>query len=264
MKQLKAEYLKTKGTATMWFTIGSALFLPVITFLMHLFKYKYFIPKEGINPWSNFFDTNFSLAATLFFPFYVVLSSALNLNIEHKSHSWKKLLILPVKRTSIFLHKGLFLLLQTLFAILLFLFSIICLGYLVGVIHPELKFLDYTPELGNFIWLLTRMLIASLGILSIQYFISVFFKNIIIPITIGVAGTIFTLIVTRIWKYAVYFPYSFSGIMYYSIHGKIQSSLHLGLTLSEWISIGLSLVVMLLGATIFKNKPVVSHKVCKF
>ncbi len=214
MKQLKAEYLKTKGTATMWFTIGSALFLPVIIFLMYLIKYQRFIPKADINPWVSFFDTHFSLVATLFFPFYVVLSSALNLNIEHKSHSWKKLLI----------------------------------------IHPELRFLDYIPEVGKFMWLLTRMLIASLGILSIQYFISVFFKNIIIPITIGVAGTIFALIVTRIWKYAVYFPYSFSGIMYYSYDGKIQSSLILGLTLSEWISIGFSVVLMILGAWFFRRR----------
>ncbi len=254
IQTLHAEYLKIKGTPTLWFTILSSLFLPIIMFLIYFFKYKHFIPADGVNPWIEYFNKHFSLIASLFFPFYLILSSALNLSIEHKSHSWKKLLLLPINRTNLFLTKSLLLLLQTIFATLLFLASMLFFGYLVGTIHPELKLLKFAPELGTFLILLSRLLIASLGILSIHYVISLFLSNIILPITFGIAGTITALIVTSKWKYAIYFPYSYSSILYQKYAGRSSVQMWLGLTISEWLSLALTIIVMIIGVLLFRRK----------
>lgn len=252
--QLQAEYLKTKRTPTIWFTIGSALFLPVIIFLIHLFRHKYYIPHDNVNPWLSYFKMHFSFIAGLFFPFYLVLSAALNLNIEHKTHSWKKLFLLPINRANFFLYKGLFLLLQTIFALLLFFIGMLFFGYLVGIIHPELQLLKHTPEFGAFLWILTRLLIASLAILSIHYVLSSFLSNIILPITLGIAFTITALIITPNWQYAIYFPYSFPGVLLRVYTCKTATEMWWGLTISEWSSVIISVFVMLIGVWFFRKK----------
>ncbi len=192
----------------------------------------------------------------MFFPFYLVLSSALNLNIEHKSHSWKKLLLLPTSRTSIFLNKGLFLAIQTGFAMLLFFIAMLLFGSILGIIHSELKLFDYLPNFTTSLSFLGRLFIASLGILSIQYTLSLFIKNTIIPMTLGIILVITALIITKNWEYSVYFPYSFTSVLFYVNEGKMNVAMWGGLTISEWLSIAVSIFVMLIGTWLFQRKEI--------
>lgn len=254
MKGLKAEYLKTKKTATIWFTIGCALFVPTVIFLIYTFRYKHLLPQGDVNPWIEFVKTNFNMTASVFFPFYVVLSAALNLNIEHKSHSWKKIFLLPTSRTNLFLNKGLFLLIQTFFALLLFSVTTIAMGYLAGILHPELKLAQHSPNLPWIFLLSCRLLIASLAILAIHYVLSLFFNNIIIPVTFGVLCSITALVITTSWKYSIYFPYSFTSIFYHNTFGKIAVTVWAGLTISEWLSIAIASIVTIIGCWLFQRK----------
>ncbi len=185
---------------------------------------------------------------------YLILSAALNLNIEHKSKSWKKLLLLPISRTRIFGDKGIFLLLQTIFSLLLFLATMIALGCLLGIIYPELKMLTYSPNLLFAFSFLGRVLMGSLAILSIHYVLSLFFENMIIPITAGIIGVIISVVISTKWKYAVYFPYSFLSLLYNDSFGKMAAEKWMGISISEWVSIALSVVAISVGAWIFNKK----------
>lgn len=251
---IKSEFLKIKGSFTYWFTIISAILIPFLVFLIFLFKPEFNIPPEGVNAWDKFFDINLSIISSLLFPFYIILTVALNFNIEHKENSWKKLLILPVSRSSIYLNKALFLLLQITTALLLFLLAIFASGFVLGIIHPELAFLSHSIKLGPMLKALLRLFVSILGIFSIQYLLSLFFKNIIIPIASGMFFTIAALIVALRWKYAVYFAYAFPQIIYSASREQLNVKSWHGIFISEPVGIAIFLVAIITGMYIFKNK----------
>lgn len=251
---LKAEFLKNKGTLTYWFTAASSMLIPFVMFLILLFKHQRFIPAAGQNIWDNFFWTNLDAVANLFFPFFIILTVALNLNIEHKENSWKKLLLLPVSRTRIYAHKVIFILLQIMCALLIFLLSILIFGYILGFIHPELKFVQHSPSFFLYLELLGRLFISILGILGIQYIVSLFVKNITLPLSIGIFSTIVALIITLAWKYAIYFPYSGSIIFNYHRKGKMNIEDWFGFTVSDLTSVVVFIICMVVGAYFFRRK----------
>jgi len=254
LKSLQAEFLKTKGSFALWFTLLSAIFIPTVLFLIYLFRYKNFIPEGDENIWVKLFDSNISIISTLLLPFYIVIMVALNLNIEHKSNSWKKILLLPISRASIYLTKVIFILLQIFVALLVFMLSILLFGLVLGFIHPELLFLEHSIDFALYTKLLIQLFISVLGIFAIQYFISLFIKNIIIPITTGTFLIIVSLIITRIWEYAVYFPYSFTSMVYYKHNQAITIGNWFGINMTIALSIGFFLVLFFIGLLLFKRK----------
>jgi hypothetical protein len=255
-KGLIAENKKTKGSFTFWFTILGSVLIPFVFFLVYLFRYLSFIPEEGVNPWIIFIQNNLQGIAFLLFPLHIILTIAINLNIEHKENSWKKIFVLPIKRESIFLSKLLFLLFQVFVSLLLFSLSILFFGGVLGLIYEELNFLEYTPDVLSFGKLLIRLFIAILGIFSIQYVLSLFFKNIIIPISLGVFLTVVASLITKGWQYSIYFPYSFP--MWFFINSNQLSTIdtYYGLTISEITSFAIFFIINLIGIIMFKSKKI--------
>lgn len=249
---ISAEFKKIKNTFTYWFTLISAVLIPFLVTMIQAFRHKYYIPKEGVNPWEKLFEMNLSSVAFFLFPVYIVLSVALNLGIEHKENSWKKLLLLPVKRSNIYFSKVLFLLIQVVFALVLFHTTILLSGYSLGLIHSELKYTEFNPLLVEHSVKLLHLFVAILAIFSIQYVISLFAKNTIIPITIGVFGVIISLIING-WKYAIYFPYSFGMVSLSAGKGNQLETWH-GFTIVDALSITLFVVVLFAGNYIFRKK----------
>ena len=161
---------------------------------------------------------------------------------------------MPVSRNSIYLNKALFLLLQIATALLLLLIAVIASGFILGVIHPELAFLSNSIRLGHMLKALLRLFVSILGIFSIQYLLSLFFKNMIVPIATGMFFTIAALIIALRWKYAIYFAYAFPQIIYSASRGQIDIKSWHGISISEPISILTFVALLLVGMLIFKNK----------
>jgi hypothetical protein len=159
-----------------------------------------------------------------------------------------------VSRNSIYINKAVFLLLQIVTALLLFLISIFAAGLVLGIIHPELGFLSCPLKIGNMLKLLLRLFVSILGIFSIQYLLSLFFKNIIIPISIGMFFTVAASIVALLWKYSVYFAYAFPQISYYASMGKLNVKSWNGIFIYEFVDIAIFLVLMIIGMCFFRNK----------
>ncbi len=254
LRGFKVEFLKIKGSFTYWFTLISAALIPLVYFLIFLFKYKYFIPANDMNIWEQFFSYNLGVVSTLLFSFYIILTIALNLNIEHKENSWKKLLLLPVSRNEIYFTKVFFLLLQVLAALGIFLLSIVIAGLILGLIHPELMFLEQPFAALSSIKLLLKLFISILGIFAIQFVISLFFKNIIIPVSLGIFLGIVSLIITTRWEHSIYFPYSFPALFYYKFAGKLNVESWHGINITEIYSIAVFVIVMTIGTYWFRNK----------
>jgi len=255
-KGLIAENQKTKGTFTFWFTLLGSLLIPFVYFLIYLFRSESFIPPEGINPWEDFMKGHLKAIAFMLFPLHVILTIAININIEHKENSWKKLFVLPVQRESIYISKMLFLLCQVFMSLVIFSVSIIIFGGILGLVHKELNFLDYYPEFYPYSKLIIRLFISVLGIFSIQYFLSLFFKNIIIPISLGVFLTIVATIIVQGWEHSIYFPYAFPMCFFLNSNQLATADHFYGLTPSEITSFATFVAVNILGIIVFNAKKI--------
>lgn len=255
-KGLISERQKVKGTFTFWFTILGSLLIPFVYFLAYLFKHESFIPLESINPWGAFIQRNLQAIAFLLFPLHVILTIAININIEHKENSWKKLFVLPVSRDSIYISKLLFLLFQVFISLIIFTLSIFIFGGILGLVHSELNFLIYYPELCSYSKLIIRLFISILGVFSIQYFLSLLFKNIIIPISIGVFMSIVATIIASAWEYSIYFPYAFPMKFFLNSVQPAAVDAFYGLTISEFTSFATFIAVNVLGLILFKFKKI--------
>lgn len=251
-----SETKKVKGTFTFWFTLLGSILIPFIFFLVYFFRFESFIPQEGVNPWNSFIKNNLQAIAVLLFPLHVILTIAININIEHKGNNWKKLFVLPVKRESIYIGKLLFLLFQIAISLLLFFSVVLIFGYLLGIIYHQLFFLDFHPNIINFIKSIARLFISILGICSIQYVLGLYFKNIIVPISLGIFLTIVATLITQGWEYAIYFPYAFPTLFFMDSKKLLSESIttYYGLTISEITSVATFFGVNICGALLFKRK----------
>ena len=253
---LIAEYQKVKGTITLWIIILGSIGIPGIFFLIYFFRYKYFIPPEHQNPWDIFFQTNYQIFTVLAFPLFVIIIVAININIEHKDNYWKKLFVLPVRRELIFISKLIFLLLQVLLSLVIFLVSVFAFGSLLGLLHSELLFLDYPPEFLTVAKLLARLFISILGILSIQYLVCLWLRNIIVPISVGMSLAIVAIIIAPNWKYSIYFPYSTPKLLFLHTSESINLDTIQGLIIPEITSLVTFMIMSIAGLIYFKNKKI--------
>lgn len=125
---------------------------------------------------------------------------------EHKSNSWKYLFTLPIPKLYIYGSK--FLLITTwmlffvIFSCILFFLS----GYLLSILRPQLLFSDYDSRvlvLKTF----SQMFISGFGILSIQFFLSIYWDDFIRPVSVGVGLIVVTMLLNS-WEYIYLLPYS--------------------------------------------------------
>src|SRR6201999_2179532 len=90
------------------------------------------------------------------------------------------------------------------------LFVIFTLGFgnLLAVLKPQLKFSEYNAA-GLLAQVYLKLFLASLGILSIQFLLSLLFRDFLKPMGIGFVCTITGVILaTSGWAYAYLVPYS--------------------------------------------------------
>ncbi|MDP4276298.1 MAG: ABC transporter permease [Bacteroidota bacterium] len=251
---LQAEWKKSRHTFASTLIFSGAFLVPVVSFLIYFFRWQHFIPDHGTNAWNEFIDMNLSLSAGLLFPFLVILIVALNLMLENKADSWKRLYILPIRRETLFWGKLLFLAIQLFCCTVLFFITIPLTGIILGLIHPELAFLNHSLDIVFLLTLSIRFYISLLAILSIQYFISLAFSNIIVPIATGMMLIIVSIIVVQGWNQAYYDPYAFSILL--SREDMVDIPTWFGRPRTELLSIGYFSLISLGAMVYFKQKQV--------
>lgn len=208
---LSTEFIKIRNSFAFWLLLLGAGFMPGLVFFVVMTKWKNFIPKTGENTWTAYTEISWKGMAFLYTNFWVVLLMCLVLNIEHKSIAWKHLFTLPVKRSSLYLYKYLTLLI--LFASLYGLFIPFWLvsGNLLGILHPELKMLSTKPDYLYLLSTCFHSFVATLGVFAIHFWMSIRFKNMIIPIGFAiVSGIVFVALFQGRAPELVYYPYSYN------------------------------------------------------
>lgn len=208
-----AELRKTKNSFALWFTILAAGFVPAFVLLIYSKRWSYMIPPKGMNPWDLLFQGAWKANSFMLALFFTVLIASLLLNIEHKNNTWKVLFTLPVSKGRIYLDKLCVLLMFLLAYYVLFVVFTLGAGLILGLIWPQLKFLQLAPDLPHLGLLLIRSFVSSLAVLAIHFWLSFRVRNMIVPI--GLACILFVVFFSLLqsrWEWVIYFPYSFNYI----------------------------------------------------
>ncbi|MCX2433116.1 ABC transporter permease [Pedobacter sp. GR22-10] len=207
---LISEFYKSRKTLAFW----AAILLPVI--ICGLITFGFYSSSERIIAfhyppmilWANYSGAALGVMGFLIMPFYVIFMAFSVNNIEHKNDTWKMLFAQPLNKFSIYAAKYLYAVFMIFICLLLFASLTFAFGHLLQVLVPKYNFSQYNP-LHILINSYAKLFLSSLGILSLQFIMSLFWSDFLKPMGIGFIGAIMGIIIVNVgWKYAYFIPYS--------------------------------------------------------
>ena len=205
---LQSEFYKSRKTLGFW----SAIILPLLICLLVFSGFYSNSAKlakfPGIMLWIQFAGAIINVMGALLLPMLVIFITYSVNSIEHKADSWKTIFSLPVSKWAVYSAKFVYAMFLIALCLFLFLTFTIVLGNLLGSLKPELRFADYHME-NLLVQVYIKLFLSSLGILSIQFLLSLLWADFLKPMGLGFVGTIAGAITAAVsWKYAYLFPYA--------------------------------------------------------
>jgi hypothetical protein len=213
----QAELLKTKRTASFWFSILGAALIPVVLFIALLTDADA-AKNLAKDPWDMFLKMGWQILSVFILPMYIILVTTLITQIEYKNNTWKQVYSSPQSITNIFFAKFLTIQLMIIFCCLLFNVLMFLAAVMGNLINTGFTFFERSIDWPMLLRLNARTYISILGISVIQYWLSLRFKNFIVPVGIGLALVIGSIIAFNYhWEHIYKYPYAFAGLTFDSV-----------------------------------------------
>lgn len=254
---LISEFYKSRKTLAFW----AAIILPILICGLVAFGFysssdkvlKYNYP--GLALWGQYSSATLNIMGMLILPFYVMFMAFSVNNIEHKNDTWKTLFTQPLNKFSIYSAKYLYAVMLLFICLLLFALLTISLGHLLQVLVPKYTFKDYNPVLLLFKFY-SKLFLASLGILSVQFVFSLIWSDFLKPMGIGFVGIIAGIITANVgWKYAYLIPYSDPALALRVTRTKGAKIEDFPIFTQEiWVSVIFSLAMFIIGYFILSKR----------
>ncbi|WP_113651662.1 ABC transporter permease [Pedobacter namyangjuensis] len=254
---LTSEFYKSRKTLAFW----AAIILPVV--ICGLIAFGFYSDTErllkanspGLILWGRYSGAALGVMGMLILPFYVMFMAFSVNNIEHKNDTWKTLFAQPLNKFSIYAAKYLYAVLLLVICLSLFLLLTIASGYLLQVLVPKLTFKDYNPTLLLFKFY-SKLFLASLGILSVQFVLSLIWSDFLKPMGIGFVGIIAGIITANVgWKHAYLIPYSDPTLALRVTRVKDAKLEEFPIFTQEiWVSLAYAAVLFIVGYFILSKK----------
>ncbi|RVU01817.1 ABC transporter permease [Mucilaginibacter limnophilus] len=257
----RSEFYKSRKTLGFWCAVLLPLLICLLMFIGFYSNSDKLIHYPGMSLWMRFAGGVLNVTGTLLLPMFIVFTAYSVNSVEHKADSWKTLFSLPLPKMSVYAAKFIYALFLVFLCLALFVLFISAFGTLLGTIKPELKFSEYRMEC-TLMQIYFKLLLSSLGILSIQFLLSLLWKDFLKPMGIGFVGTISGVIMGAMqWKYAYLFPYSHPMLALTNMmpRGKPDATptLHIDIfTKDVYISMAVAAVVFVCGYFIVLKKSV--------
>ena len=206
---LRSEILKTRRTASLYFTLIGAAIVPFIFLFNVLLDDDLDSTKK--DPLNAIFKLQAEMNGLAFFPWFIILVCTLLPQIEYRNNTWKQVFTSPFAKSTIYISKFLNIqLLLLLFLVSTHLFMLIALA-VANLIEPALNL--FARPLNGYKVLTNayNAYITMLAICTIQFWMGLRFKNFIVPIAVGLALWLVGIVLALEYKSSLanYFPYSF-------------------------------------------------------
>jgi len=213
LNHINAEIKKLKSTPIIYLVLFCCLFISVIIIIAHSLDINS-TARLNTDPWKRLFAAGLSIYSFFVInPFVVLLVSAV-MYVEQRADAWKLLYTLPVGRGSIYFSKLLVIIGITIGCSLVLVLFLVLSGYFINLFYPEIEVVYYQPDILALFKKIFHTIVALLGVIGLQYFLSLWFKNFLVPLSLGVVGFILGFIVTTTnSKIALCIPFTFPMIV---------------------------------------------------
>lgn len=258
---LRSEFYKSRKTLGFWAAILLPLIICLLIFLVFYLKSDKFVKLPGMALWTLFTSIVLSVMGSLLLPIFIIFIGYSVNSVEHKADTWKTLFSLPISKWSVYTAKYLYALILVLLSLMLFALLTIGLGNLLGLLVPTLKFGEYHMELMLF-QIYFKLFLSALGILSIQFLLSLLWSDFLKPMGIGFVCTIAGVILgSTKWEYSYLFPYAHPVIALKTMmpHGKGHGSTQMVInifTSDVYVSLVVSAAVFIGGFYLVQRRSV--------
>jgi lantibiotic transport system permease protein len=244
---LRAEILKTKRTASFYFTLIAAAPVPLI-FMLNVITGGGDVDAVHKGSLNAVFDLGMERTGIVIFPIFVILICTLLPQIEYRNNTWKQVFTAPQTKGNVFIAK--FLNINRL--ILLFLIvNLVYMSLVIVVMHfcnPSRHILQQPFDLAKLLTGTGYIYVTMLAVCAFQFWLGLRFRNFIIPTAIGLVLWITGMMMTVEFKSDLveYFPYSFETFPFVK---ELQPKLRQ----IAWTSVGYATVFLLFGFLDFRK-----------
>lgn len=251
---IQQEFYKIKSTLA----FRSAWILPLLINLLivsiFLIKADDILKAPTPNIWYRYLEFILGVMGTLILPMYVVfLTFSIN-DIEHKADTWKNLFSYPIEKRQVFLSKWISaVLVFAIFITSFYVFTYIG-GHLLGQINPAFGFQNHAMGI-KILQVFSKMFLASIALLSIQFFFSMLWSDFMKSMGIGLLLTIASLIAMR-WEYIYMSPYAQPMVSIMNLFKKDSNGIIDFASKEIWVGLSTAAVFMILSFQIMKRRSI--------
>ncbi len=205
---LRSEFYKSRKTLGFWAAILLPFLLLFFTSIGFYIKSDQLTSSSGMVIWLRFAGVSLNVMGVLLLPMFVIFIAYSVNSIEHKADTWKTLFSLPIGKWSVYSAKFFYALSLIFITLMLFPLFTIGFGNLLGAVKPELKFAKFNMA-SILMQIYLKLFLSSLGILSIQFLLSLLWSDFLKPMGIG-----FLLFIAGVacsganWEYTYTIPYA--------------------------------------------------------
>ncbi|OOQ61401.1 ABC transporter permease [Mucilaginibacter pedocola] len=256
----RSEFYKSRKTIGFWGAVLLPLLISLLALAIFYFKSEKFIAMPALALWIQFALVSLGVMGTLLLPVFIIFIGYSVNSVEHRADTWKTLFSLPISRWSVYGAKFAYAVFLVFLCLDLFVLFTISFGNLLSVIKPELKFNTYHLE-----WELTqiyfKLFLSSLGVLSIQFLMSLLWSDFMKPMGIGLVLTIVGITAaSKDWEYAYLMPYAHPmealQSMFRGQKGPARDIVINVFTKDIYVSVAVAVVVFIAGYFIVQRRSV--------
>jgi len=262
---VRSEFYKSRKTMGFWCAVILPLLIVGLEFIGFLTKSGNSANTPGMMLWISYVGVISLIMGNLLLPMYIIFVAYSVNAMEHKADTWKTLFALPISKWAIYAAKYVYSIFLVFLCLLLFYLFLIGSGNLLGVLKPNMHFYDYHIE-SYLAQIYCKLFLVSLGILSIQFLLSLLWSDFLKPMGVGFVCTIASLIAVGAgWQYAYLVPYAHPALALNGL-GKNTKIIHtkggmpqfaLDMFTNEvYVSLVVAIVIFILGFFIVQKKSV--------
>lgn len=259
---LRSEFYKSRKTLGFWCSVLLPFLFCLCTFIGFLVNSGKASQMQGAPLWMFYSGLILGIMGVLLLPIYLILIGYSVNSIEHKADTWKTLFTLPISKWSVYAAKYVYAIFLVFMCLMLFYLFTIGSGNLLTLLKPELKFNEFHME-SYLAQVYLKLFLASLGILSVQFLLSLVWSDFLKPMGIGFLGTIIGITLVNVgWQYNYWVPYShpllvIKGLGNHNAHTTTIPTLSVNIFTNEiYVSVGVAIVFFILGFFIVQKKSV--------
>lgn len=222
--------------------IGLLISLPsLIVVLSGLGSIEKYLTDKASEPWAAMFVQSTLLFAYFMLPFSIIVVCVLIYQIEHENNGIIKMLSLPISTIKLSLAK---------FCVIIFLIAIEMLLYFIfftvgGMLASVVAGINISIPMGYLLLWCVKLFLAAVPMAAVLWAISVYFKKMLILLSIGMVSVFASIFVSNTPFWWIY-PFDYQGILVSSEMARLSMSGRNSLELIPFIPVAVCICIIAL------------------